>query len=97
MVPGAWPGLLLLNLDGRNNSTARHPHHYVRRADRQGSADCQVTPSGVIDPLKTSPEILLGLLTYVSYMLELPPQVGVLGGVPSSMPAVIPPQAVAFY
>jgi len=96
MVPGAWPGLLLLGLDGKNNSVARRPRHYVRSADRLGSADRQVAPSGVIDPLRTSPEILPGLLAYVSCMLELPPQVGVLGGVPLSTPAAIPPQAAAY-
>ena len=96
MVPGAWPGLLLPDLDGRNNSVTHYPRHYVRSADRLGSADRQVAPSGVIDPLRTSPEILPDLLAYVSGMLVLPPQVGVLGGVPPSTPAPIPPQAVAY-
>jgi hypothetical protein len=49
---------------------------YVRSVDRLCSADHQVAPSGVIDPLSTSPEILPGLLAYVSCILELPPQVG---------------------
>jgi hypothetical protein len=66
MVPGARPGLLLPDPDGRNNSVARRPRHYVRSADRLGSADCQAAPSGVIDPLRISPEILPGLLAYVS-------------------------------
>jgi hypothetical protein len=96
MVPGARPSLLLPDLDGRNNSVTRHPRHYIRSADRLGSADRQVAPSGFIDPLRTTPEILPGLLTYMSCMLELPPQVGVLGGVPLSMPAAIPPQAAAY-
>jgi hypothetical protein len=96
MVPGAQPGLLLPDLDGRNNSVARCPRHYVRSADRLGYADRQVAPSGVIDPFKTSPEILPGLLAYVSCMLELPPQVGVLGGIPPSAPAAIPPQVGAY-
>ena len=90
MVPGAQPGLLLLALNGKNNSITRHPHHYVRSADRLGSTDRQVAPSGVIDPLRTSPEILPGLLAYVSGMLVLPPQVGVLGGVLLSAPAATP-------
>jgi len=63
---------------------------YVRVADRLRSADCQVAPLGVIDPLRNSPEILPGLLTYVPCVLELPPQVGVLGGVPPSMLAAAP-------
>jgi len=63
---------------------------YIRGADRLRSADCQVTPSGVIDPLRTSPEIPPGLLAYVPCVLELPPQVGVLGGIPPSMPAAAP-------
>jgi len=90
MVPGAQPGLLLLGLDGKNNSVARRPRHYVRSVDRLCSADYQVAPSGVIDPLKTSPEILPGLLAYVSCILKLPPQVGVLGGIPPSAPATTP-------
>jgi hypothetical protein len=58
--------------------------------DRLGSADRQVAPSGVIDPLRTSPEILPSLLAYVSCVLELPPQVGVLGGVrPSVLAAAL--------
>jgi hypothetical protein len=97
MVPGAQPGLLLLDPDGRNNSIARHPCHYVCSTDRLGSADRQVAPSGVIDPLRTSPEILLGLLAYVSCMLKLPPQVGVLGSVPPSTLAAIPLQVVAYH
>ena len=97
MVPGAWPGLLLLDLDGRNNSVTCRQRHYVRSADRLPSADRQVAPSGVIDPLRTSPEILLGLLAYVSCMLKLPPQVGVLGSVPPSTLAAIPLQAVAYH
>jgi hypothetical protein len=56
----------------------------------QHSADHQVAPSGVIDPLRTSPEILPGLLTYVSCMLKLPPLVGVLGSVLPSAPAAAP-------
>jgi hypothetical protein len=94
MVPGAQPGLLLLVLDGRNNSIACHPCHYIRSTDRLCSADHQVAPSGVIDPPRISPEILPGLLAYVSCMLEFPPQVGVLGGVPMSTPAAVPPQTV---
>ncbi len=76
MVPGARPGLLLPDLDGRNNAVARRLRHYVPSADRLRSADHQVAPSGVIDPLRTSPETPPGLLAYVSCMLELPPQVG---------------------
>jgi hypothetical protein len=76
---------------------ARRPRHYVRSADRLGSADHQVATSGVIDPLRTSPEILPDLLAYVLCMLELPPQVGGLGGVPLSTPAAIPPQAAAYH
>jgi hypothetical protein len=91
MVPGVQPGLLPPDLDGRNNSVARRPRHYVRSTDRLGCTDCQIAPSGVIDPLRTSPEILPGLLAYVSGMLVLPPQVGVLGGVPPSTPAAITP------
>ncbi len=88
MVPGARPGLLLPDPDRRNNSVACRPRHYVRSTDRLGSADSQVTPSGVIDPLRTSPKILLGLLAYVLSMLELPPQLGVLGGIlPSALAA----------
>jgi hypothetical protein len=111
MVPGAQPSLLLPDLDGRNNSVAHHPRHYGRSADRLGSADRQVAPSGVIDPLRTSPEILLGLLAYVSCMLELPSQGGGPGwrtaehaGYYTPQAAVyhqarrlLPPQAVAFY
>jgi len=97
MVPGVRPGLLLLDPDGRNNSVPRRPHHYIHSTDCLGCTDRQIAPSGVIDPLRTSPEILPGLLAYVSCMLELPPQVGVLGGIPPSMPAAIPPQVVAFY
>jgi hypothetical protein len=97
MVPGAWSGLLLPpDLDGRNNSIARRPRHYVRSTDRLGCTDHQIAPSGVIDPLRTSPEILPDLLAYVSGMLVLPPQVGVLGGVPPSTLAAIPPQAAAY-
>jgi hypothetical protein len=48
MVPGAWPGLLPPDPDGRNNSATRRPRHYVRSTDRLGSADRQVAPSGVI-------------------------------------------------
>jgi hypothetical protein len=40
-------------------------------------------PLGVIDPLRTSPGNLPGLLACVTCILELPPQVGVLGGIPS--------------
>ncbi len=61
------------------------------------SLGCEDAPSDVIDPLRTSPEILPGLLAYVSGMLVLPPQVGVLGGVPPSTPAAIPPQAAAYH
>jgi hypothetical protein len=90
MVPGAWPSLLLPDLDGRNNSVACRPRHYIRSADRLRSADRQVAPSGVIapfiDPLRTSPEILPGLLAYVSCVLKFPP----LGGIPSSAPAATP-------
>ncbi len=43
-------------------------------------------PSGVIDPLRTSPGDLSGLLACMTCILELPPQVGVLGGVPSGAP-----------
>jgi hypothetical protein len=57
MIPGAWPGLLLLGLDGKNNSLTCHPHTqpkgfclYIRITDHLCSADCQVTPSGVIAP-----------------------------------------------
>jgi hypothetical protein len=96
MVPGARPGLLPLDPDGRNNSAACRPCHYVRSTDYLGSADRQVAPSGVIDPLRTSPEILPGLLAYVSCMLELPPQVGVLGGIPPSASAAMPPQAAGY-
>ncbi len=49
MVPGARPGLLPLDPDGRNNSITCRPRHYVRSTDRQ------IAPSGVIDPLRTSP------------------------------------------
>jgi hypothetical protein len=34
MVPGARPGLLLPDLDGRNISITRRPPHYVRSTDR---------------------------------------------------------------
>jgi hypothetical protein len=34
MVPGARPGLLLPDPDGRNNSVTRRPRHYVRRPPR---------------------------------------------------------------
>jgi len=71
--------------------------HVTTCVDRLGSADRQVAPSEVIDPLRTSPEILLGLLAYVSCMLKLPPQVGVLGSVPPSTLAAIPLQAVAYH
>jgi hypothetical protein len=47
MVPRARPGLLLPDLDGRNNSIPRHPRHYVRSKDRLGSTDRQVAPSGL--------------------------------------------------
>jgi hypothetical protein len=47
MVPGAWPGLLLPDLDGRNNSATCRPRHYIRSTDRLRSADRQVAPSGV--------------------------------------------------
>jgi hypothetical protein len=100
MVPGARPCLLLPDPDGRNNSVAHRPRHYVRNpkgfrfyvrsTDHLHSADLQVAPSGVIGPLRTSPEILPGLLAYVSCILELPPQVGVLGGVPLSTLAATP-------
>jgi len=90
MVPGARPGLLPPEPDGRNNSVARRPRHYVRSTDCLGSADRQVAPSGVIDPLRTSPEIRPGLRAYVSGMLVLPPQVGVLGGLLPSTPAAAP-------
>jgi hypothetical protein len=96
IVPGAQPGLLLPDPDRRNNSITRRPRHYVRSTDRLGCTDRQIAPSGVIDPLRTSPEILPGLLAYVSGMIVLPPQVGVLGGVPPSTPAAIPPQAAAY-
>jgi hypothetical protein len=76
MVPGVQPGLLLLDLDGRNNSVARRPRHYVCSIDRLGSADHQVAPSGIINPLRTSPEILPSLLAYVSCMLVFPPPGG---------------------
>ncbi len=72
------------------NSVARCPRHYICSADCLGFADRQVAPSGVIDPLRTSPEILPGLLAYVSGMLVLPPQVGVSGGVRPSAPAAAP-------
>jgi hypothetical protein len=90
MVPGARPGLLLPDLDGRNKSIAHRPRHYIRRADRLRYADRQVAPSGAIDPLRTSPEIIPGLLVCMSCMLELPPQVGVLGGILPSAPAATP-------
>ena len=100
MVPGARPGLLPPEPDGRNNSVARRPRHYVRNpkgfhlyvliADRLCSTDHQVAPSGVIDPLRTSPEFPPGLLAYVPCILELPPQVGVLGGIPLSVLAAAP-------
>jgi hypothetical protein len=90
MVPGVRPGLLPPDLDGRNNSVARRPRHYVCSTDRLDCTDRQVAPSGVIDPLRISPEILPGLLAYVSGMLVLPPQVWVLGGVPLSTPAAAP-------
>jgi hypothetical protein len=97
MVPGAQPSLLLPDLDGRNNSFACRPHHYVHSTDCLGCADRQVAASsGVTDPLRTSPGILPGLLAYTSCMLELPPQVGVLGGVLPSTPAAIPPQVEAY-
>ena len=96
MVPGARPGLLLPDPDGRNNSVACHPRHYVRSTDRLGCTDRQIAPSGVIDPLRTSPEIIPDLLAYLTGMLVLPPQVGILGGVPPSTPAAIPPQAAAY-
>ena len=43
-----------------------------------------------IDPLRTSPEILPGLLAYVPCVLKLPPQVGVLGGLWLSALAAVP-------
>jgi hypothetical protein len=49
---------------------------YVHVADHVRVADCQVTPSGVIDPLRTSPGIPASLLVYVLCVLKLPPQVG---------------------
>ena len=98
---GARPGLLPPHPDRRNNSVPRRPRHYVRSTHRLGCTDRQIAPSGVIDPLRTSPEILPGLLAYVSGMLVLPHQVGVLGGVPPSTyrraRRLPPPQAVAFY
>jgi hypothetical protein len=78
------------DLDGRNKSIAHRPRHYIRRADRLRYADRQVAPSGAIDPLRTSPEIIPGLLACMSCMLELPPQVGVLGGILPSAPAAPP-------
>jgi hypothetical protein len=47
MVPRAQPGLLLPDLDGRNNSIARQPSHYERSKDRLCSTDRQVAPSGL--------------------------------------------------
>jgi hypothetical protein len=85
-----------------SNSIARRPcpssavRAYVCSTDRLGCTDRQVAPSGVIEPPQELPETFPGLLAYVSGMLILPPQVGVLGGVPPSTPAPIPPQAVAY-
>ena len=92
-------------MGGTIPSPAVHVTTYVAQTayDSLGHDDA---PSGVIDPLRTSPEILPGLLMYVSGVLVLPPQVGVLGGILPSSPAAIPycrvrrltpPQAVAFY
>jgi len=96
MVPGARPSLLLPDLDGRSNYVTCRPHHYVRSTNCLGCADRQVASSGVTDPLRTSPEILPGLLAYTSCMLELLPQVRALGGILPSMPAAIPPQVEAY-
>jgi len=70
MVPGAWPSLFPPDPDGRNNSAARHPRHYVRSTDCLGSADRQVAPSGVIDPLRW---------LLARYLPKIPPKIPATG------------------
>jgi len=77
-IPQGWPlgrgpVFFLWAWAGRTNSSpAIHVSNpkgfrlYVRNVDRLRSADSQVAPSGVIDPLTTSQDILPGLLEYVS-------------------------------
>jgi hypothetical protein len=48
----------------------------IRVADHLRSADCQVAPSGVMNPLRTSPEIPPGLLADVPCILKSPPSGG---------------------
>jgi hypothetical protein len=94
-IPQGWSlgrGLVFFlpsRMGGTIPSPAVHVTTYVAQTayDSLGHDDA---PSGVIDPLRTSPEILPGLLAYVSGMLVLPPQVGVLGGVWLSAPAAAP-------